>query len=132
MARIERVYHPYWLWEDVGMYQPPMFDMIESGETKEERLSKAVKLLSNPEEFQRVAEKLTKEWKYACEHNLTNSGLNRIAYIGQASCFYAYGIKEEETREAWGYLTEEQQAEANKIAEKVLRAWEYEFKKNNA
>ena len=25
------------------------------------------------------------EWKYSCEHNLTNESLNRIAYIGQAA-----------------------------------------------
>lgn len=132
MAKIERVYHPYWLWEDKKMYRPPMFDMIDKGETKEERLQKAIDLLTDSELFYKTAKDMMKAYPYACEHNLTNTTMNRITYIGQASCFFLHGLTEEEVREAWGYLTEEQRNEANETAGKTLEEWENEYIKDHA
>lgn len=132
--KIEQVWHPYWLWEDwkAGMYAKPMMSMVETGETKDERMQKCINLLTNQEEFYRVAKHVTSEWIYACEHNLTNYGMNRIAYIGQASCCYEYGITEEEVRSAWAYLTDKERAEANATAQKVIEEWEDDYIKNNA
>ncbi|MBR5835566.1 MAG: hypothetical protein IKY66_05315 [Bacteroidales bacterium] len=132
MSKIERVYHPYWLWEDAKMYHPPMIGMIETGETKEERWQKAIDLLTNSERFYTTAKDMMKAFPYACEHNLTNTTMNRIAYIGQASCFFLHGLVEEEVRGAWGYLTEEQRNEANETARKTLEEWENEYIQSHA
>lgn len=124
--RIEQVWHPYWLWEDALMYHPADKD------TRGEQVNHAIKLLSDPKHFEMVARWMILAFPYACEHNLTNPAMNKIAYIGQASCYYAYGVKEEETREAWRYLTEEQRERANQTAQRVLNDWESKYIKNHA
>lgn len=124
--KIEQIWHPYWLWEDSLMYTPfsARKDLV--------RIQKAIDLLTNPEQFEVVAREMIHAFKFSCEHNLSNSGMNRIAYIGQASCFFKDDIREDETRYAWGYLTEEQRAKANAVAEKILKEWENEYLKNHA
>lgn len=122
--KIEQIYHPYWLWEDVGMYRDPPKGV--------DRSEKVIDLMTHAQHFYRVAKWMTLAYPYSCEHNLTNHGMNRIAYIGQASCYYAYGITEEETRKAWGLLTDEQRKEANEVAKRVLNEWEEKYIKNHA
>ena len=96
------------------------------------RIQKAINLLSNPDEFEKVALKMIQAYRYSCEHNLSNPSMNKIAYIGQASCFFAHDIREDETRAAWAYLTDDQRNAANAVAEKVLRIWENEYLANHA
>lgn len=124
--KIEQIYHPYWLWEDQKMYTP------FSSKKDMGRIQKAIDLLSNPKSFESVALEMIRAYKHSCEHNLTNPSMNRIAYIGQASCFFAHDIREDETRAAWAYLTEDQRNAANAVAEKVLRIWENEYLTNHA
>lgn len=126
-SKIEQVWHPYWLWEDALMYHPAPSNVDE-----EERRKKVIGLLTDTRHFYNVAKWMTLAFPYACEHNLTNPVMNRIAYIGQASCFYAFGITEEEVRKAWGYLTEEQRDRANETAKKVLDEWENKYIKDHA
>lgn len=126
-SRIEQVWHPYWLWEDAMMYHPALPDV-----NGEDRTKKVIELLGDTDHFYRVAKWMMLAFPYACEHNLTNPAMNRIAYIGQASCFYAYGITEEEVRKAWRFLSEEQRNEANETAGKALEEWENEYIKNHA
>lgn len=64
------------------------------------------------------------KWKYSCEHNLSNKTQNRKAWIGHAACALALGCPEDITREAWSYLTEEQQQRANDEAQKAIKYWE--------
>lgn len=113
---VERIYHPYWLWEDSEIYKP-------SGIKTDEPVQLAIKMLTDLELFERTAREVIHNWKYACEHNLTNIGLNRIAYIGQASCYYKFDVREDETRKAWGYLTDDQRDKANAVADKILREY---------
>ncbi len=69
--------------------------------------------------------KVTNEWVYSCEHNLTNEALNQIAYIGQAACCIYADIPSTITMEAWSMLDKEVQDRANKIALEVLNKWKY-------
>lgn len=118
--KLEQIWHPYWLWEDQLMYTP------FSSKKDMGRIHKAIDLLSDPKAFDRMARMMVKAFVHSCQHNLTNPSMNKIAYIGQATCFFAYGIREDETRFAWGYLTEEQRLTANAVAEQVLKDWENE------
>lgn len=127
--KIEPVWLPHYVWEDVDMYHSPS---KKEKEEKEIRLDKAIQLLTNQTQFYEIASKMVKAFPNACIHNLTKANMNRIAYIGQASCFFKDGIKEEETREAWSYLTEQQRTEANETARRVLNEWEIEYIKNHA
>jgi hypothetical protein len=119
-----RIYHPYWRWEDY----PAGFYNACSGEKKKELLQKVVDLFSNPDLTQEYMNRVVTEWKYSCEHNLTNESLNRIAYIGQAACCIYAGIPCTVTMEGWSLLTKEQQNKADSIAEKVLNNWKIENK----
>lgn len=66
------------------------------------------------------------QWPIACEVNLSNTGCNRQAWIGQAACSLAVGAVEESTRAAWNSLTPDQQDIANRIADEITAGWEAE------
>ena len=62
-------------------------------------------------------------WKYSMEHNLTNSSMNHIAYIGQSACAYYDNIPSTITMEAWSMLTKEVQERSNEIALLAIERW---------
>ncbi|MCB0801720.1 MAG: hypothetical protein KDB74_01365 [Flavobacteriales bacterium] len=121
---MERIYHPYYLWEcyKAGFFSP------SNNRKKEEEYNKYVTLLTNLPLFEKILNKVITEWKYSCEHNLTNESLNRIAWLGQASCAYLFGCNAANTRVAFNLLTENQQKEANAMAEKYLNKWMENYK----
>jgi len=61
---------------------------------------------------------------------LTDSNLNRKAWIGHAACAMALGCPEDITREAWGRLTDEQRILANREAERAIQQWERGYAKS--
>jgi len=68
----------------------------------------------------RVAE----EWKHSCQHHLTKTDINKKAWIGHAAVAMAIQCPEDIVREAWGYLTEQQQSDANMKAQEAINHWE--------
>jgi len=116
---MKRIFHPYWLWED---YKAGFYDNV-SGEKKKEYIKKVLEMFND--------KKLTKEnmlfvvenWKYSCEHNLTNDSLNKIAYIGQSACSVYAGVPCTVTMECWSMLSEEVKQRSNKIALEVIEIW---------
>lgn len=115
---MKKIYHPFWLWEDHA------HDMFKQECADELAYKKAQRLLSDPEEFRIVANKVIREWKCSTEMNLSNLSRNRQAWLGQAACCYAYGVPEFMTKYGWRFLTEEQQAKANAVADEVIKYWE--------
>jgi len=115
---VKRIYHPFWLWEDHKN------DMFRQECADELAYRKAIVLLSNPEEFRKVAQKVINEWKFSTQMNLSNRSRNRQAWLGQASCCYAYGVPEFMTKHGWRFLSEEQQKAANEVADEVIKYWE--------
>lgn len=113
----QKFYH-YTMWED---YQHGMYDEVKEG--RKERVQKAAYLLSNPELLFEYMTRVANEWKYAAEQTFTNPSINHQAFLGQTACNLYAGIKEDETREAWGQITNEQRYEANKVADKVYENW---------
>lgn len=103
---------PWAEWEDfqAGMYAP---------EFTPEHVQAAAALLSDPDEFFEVAREMVRAWPAAAHHNLDKLWTGRNAWVGQASCLYAYNCPSAATRLAWGTLTLEQQRTANRIAERV-------------
>lgn len=122
---MEQLYYHYTQWED---FQHGMYNEIKEG--RQERIQKAIYLLTNLELLYKQMTKVTKEWKYATEQNLTNNSINHQAFLGQTACNIWGDIKEDETREAWGYLTNEQRYKANKVADTVYLEWKRDFQKN--
>jgi hypothetical protein len=114
-----RIFHTYEKWEcaKAGFYKTS-FPGKKSAEC-EEMYSK---FLASPKRFRAALKKLIVEWKYSCEHYLTNRAMNRIAWLGQAAMCYATGVPSC-FRGGWNLLTEEQQEKANKAALDYLNKW---------
>jgi len=116
---MKRVYHRYEKWED---YKAGMWKSLY-GEERKEMLERAIKFTGNPELYGSYMMKVIVEWPVACEHNFTCEALNKQAWVGHAACCMAIGCPEDITREAWGYLTEQQQNLANTEADKAIEEW---------
>jgi len=115
----ERVMHTYDKWEchKAGFYASK-FD----GMTKNECEQAYADFLSDSDKFSNALDKLTNEWKYSCEHYLSNRAMNRIAWLGQAAMCYATGIPSVYCS-GYNRLTREQQEEADSVALKYLNKW---------
>lgn len=118
---MERIFHHFSKWED---YHAGMYD--ESKDGRAERVRKAADILGTSGICREAMEKVIAEWKIATEYNLSNAEINRKAWLGQAACCCYAGIHEDETREAWGLMTEEQRIEANRIAACIIKRWQDE------
>ena len=73
--------------------------------------------------------RVVKEWFFSCEHNLTNSSMNKIAYIGQASLSYLHQIPSTVTMESWSKVPKESQDKANEIAQRAYDKWLLDYDK---
>lgn len=114
-----RVLHTWDKWEcyRAGFYAEKPKDMsIEEGEEKYREF------LADLKRFEGALEKITNEWKFSCEHYLTNERMNRIAWLGQASVAYALGLPSA-CRGGYHRLTQEQKYSADQMALKYLNKW---------
>ena len=123
---MKQKYYPYTMWED---FQHGMYDEVKEG--RKQRVLKAAKLLSDPDRLYEYMTRVANEWKYATEQTFTNPSINHQAFLGQSACNLYAGIKEDETREAWGLLTNEQRYKANSIADKVYENWVKRYEREN-
>jgi hypothetical protein len=123
---MKQVFYHYTLWED---FQARMYD--EDKEGRPERIQKAIQCLTDPAICYEYMTKVVKNWKYATEQNFTNKSINHQAFLGQCACCLFGGVHEDETREAWGKLTNEQRYKANSIADRVYSEWLVDYEKTN-
>jgi ParB-like chromosome segregation protein Spo0J len=114
-----RIFHTYDKWEchKAGFYATSF-----EGKTKTECNAMYREFLSDLPRFEAALEAVITQWKYSCEHYLTNVAMNRIAWLGQASMCYATGVPSE-FRGGFSLLNKKQQKEANDIALKYLNKW---------
>lgn len=117
---MNRVYHPYWKWEDWknGMYSDFKVD------NESELVNDCVNLFCSPINFDNACENVIENWPISTSENLSNCKQNRNAWIGAAACCITHGASEYITRIAWGKLTIEQQNIANRIAKKRIENYE--------
>ena len=115
---IKRIYHPYWKWEEVK------FNMWGRVDDKQEFLEKAIEFTGNYKLYGKYMMKVVKDWKYSCEHNLSDKSQNRQAWIGHAAAALALQCPEDIVRQAWWHLTDKQREMANKEADKAINYWE--------
>lgn len=112
------IYHHYTKWED---FQNGMYNEEKDG--RKERIQKAIQILSTGKLCCKAMRMVTSNWKYACEQNLSNNIYGHRAFLGQAACNIYAGVHEDETRQAWGMLTDDQRKQANGIADMIYREW---------
>ena len=116
---MKRIYHPYWRWED---YPNGFYDNC-SGSVKESLIQKGIEMFNSQKLTRENMFRVVDEWKYSCEHNLTNPSMNQIAYIGQAACCIYASIPSTVTMELWSMLSKEVQQRANNDAQDALNHW---------
>ena len=122
--KIDRVYHPYWDWEEIG------FNMWGVVSDRKRWIKKAVDFTGDHKKYGRFMMRVINEWPISCENALTDYSINRKAWIGHAAVALAMECPKDITREAWGKLTDEQQLLANEEARKAIQAWEYSYLKD--
>lgn len=117
---MNRIYHPYWEWEE---YHAGMWRAVSAAE-RSDMLQKAIEFTGNHKLYGKWMMEVPNKWPKSCEHNLTDISQNRRAWIGHAAVCLAIGIPEDIVREAWGHLTTEQQRLANLQADAAIEAYE--------
>lgn len=121
---MKRIYHPWWDWECLKMYES------YCEETSGQSIKMYAEFLKDLPRFEKALQRVLKEWPISCEQFLSNESMNRIAWLGQASlcietgipCFYRGGFK---------IMSEEEQHLADKMALKYLRIWINDKKQDN-
>jgi ParB-like chromosome segregation protein Spo0J len=114
-----RVFHTFDKWECV---KAGFYATTKDGWTREQCEQAYFDLLTDCNEFESAARKVLEQWPMSCEHYLTNSAMNRLAWIGQASVCFKYGVPSQFSS-GWNLLSDEQQKGANAVALKVLNEW---------
>ena len=114
-----RIFHTFDKWE---CHKAGFYNSKKEGMTKEECELAYAEFLKNDERFENALKKVITEWKYSCEHYLTNKSMNRIAWLGQASVCYDSGIPSVFCS-GFNLLNEKEQEHANNIALKYLNIW---------
>lgn len=117
---MKRLWHHYQTWED---YKAGMWRSV-TGAEREDFFQVAIDFTGNAELYGSWMLKVLDEWPISCEQNLTDTGMNRKAWIGHAACCLATSCPEDVTRSAWGELSQEQQDAANAKAQEAIEKWE--------
>ncbi len=114
-----RIFHTFDKWEAVpaGFFSPGV-----KGKTKDECEAEYCTFLGDLHAFEAGMTKVFQEWPHSCEHNLTNSSMNRIAWLGQAAACAARGLPST-FRGGFALLPQSKQDEANALAHKHLNLW---------
>jgi ParB-like chromosome segregation protein Spo0J len=115
----ERIFHTYDKWE---CFAYGFYETSKPGMTEQECENEYARFLSSEPEFRAALEGVITEWKYSCEHYLTNKSMNRIAWLGQAALCYAKRIPSV-YRGGFNLLSQEDQDRANQIALEYLNKW---------
>jgi len=114
-----RIFHTYEKWEchKAGFYASNF-----EGKNAEECKKAYAAFLSDAGLFSDTLKKVTSEWTHSCEHYLTNTAMNRIAWLGQAAMCYATGVPSKYCS-GFNLLTDKQKDEANLVALDSLNDW---------
>ncbi len=114
-----RIFHTFDKWEAVaaGFFLPGLKNRY-----KDECEQEYGAFLADPVQFEAGIQKVFKEWPNSCEHNLTNSSMNRIAWLGQAAACAGIGLPAT-YRAGFSALPKEKQDAANELALTYLNKW---------
>lgn len=117
---MKRIWHPYTLWEDwkAGMWRKVQPEQ-ESG-----FVDAAIRFTGDSKLYGSFMLRVTREWPYACEHNLTETAMNRRAWVGHSAACMAIECPEYLTRRAWWMLTQDQRDAADKQAAEAIMQWD--------
>lgn len=127
MQKINRVYIPYSEWEDFtnGMWRS--LDKYQ----EPEMISKAVAFTENWELYGGGMAEVIEAWPKTMLNSLTNTSVNRRAFLGHCACQYKIKVPEYLVRVAWGILTDKQRFDADAIAQQHINNWVKSYERKN-
>lgn len=116
-----RVYHTWDKWE---AFDAGFFDTTPRERTLTADRCKAMyaEFLRDIPRFREAMEGVLRDWPNSTEHNLTNSRMNRIAWLGQAAMCYATGIPAQFCN-GYALLTPDEQHAADEAAFEYLNKY---------
>lgn len=114
-----RIFHTYEKWE---CYKAGFYATSVPGKTKSQCEEEYRTFLADIPRFEDALAHVVAEWKHSCEHYLTNTAMNRIAWLGQAAACYAVGLPSE-YRSGFFLLEYAEQIAANEKALEYLNIW---------
>jgi hypothetical protein len=119
---ITRVYIPYWEWEDW------INGMWGKSENEDNDLKCAIEFTGDHEKYGNAMRKVIDAWPKTMLNSLTNTGINRRAFLGRCAVTFTTGIPEYITRIAWKELTDEQRELADAQAQKYINEYEKKYR----
>lgn len=125
--RIKRIYHHFSKCEEFKsiMWQSSL------GIDKEEKINQCTCFMSDTDLFSAAMKLVIIEWPKSCEANFTNSGINQVAWLGQAAAAIAIECPEDVTKDAWGRLEDEKKMLANNAAKSHIKKWKDDYLEKN-
>lgn len=127
MVRIKRIYIHHELWED---YINGMWLKVPQ-EIEELMVLEAVNFTGDSVKYGSAMKDVLHAWPNTMLNSLTNTSINRRAFLGHCAVNYKLKIPEYITRIAWHLLTEKQRNLADLEAEKNIRLWELQHERKN-
>jgi len=121
-SKIRQVFIPYHEWEDW------LNGMWNKGD--ESQLQAAVDFTGDWQRYGEAMGEVIIAWPRTIINSLTNVSINRRAFLGHCAVCFKLQIPESITRQAWGMLTDQQRFDADAIAEKHIKHWEYEYSRS--
>lgn len=115
----DRIFHTYDKWE---CHKAGFYASKKDGMTSEECRIAYADFLRDSDLFANTLQSVITEWKYSCEHYLTNKAMNRIAWLGQAAMCYATGVPSVFCS-GFNLLSQQEQEQANNVALIALNNW---------
>ena len=116
--KIKQRYVPYWEWEDYinGMWG------------KDERLQEAIEFTGDHIKYGNAMKEVIEAWPRTMLNSLTNTSINKRAFLGHCAVCYKLGICESTTRAAWKELTDQQRYDADKVAQETVNNWLHDYR----
>lgn len=117
--RIKRIYHHFSKCEE---FKSVMWKS-SLGFDKKEKAKQCAEFMADTDLFSAAMMLVIAEWPLSCEASFTNTGINQVAWLGQAAAAIAIECPEDITKEAWGLLSYDKQELANDAAKIHIKKW---------
>jgi hypothetical protein len=127
IMKINRVYVPYWEWED---YLNGMWRSVSKDE-EFDLLQKSIKFTSDWVNYGNSMSEVIKAWPKTMINSMTNSSINKRAFLGHCAVQFKINCPEYITRAAWKELTDKQRFDADLIAQQHIDNWIKEYERKN-
>ena len=116
LQKIKQEYTPYYLWE---CYKNNLYNVSYN----KNDVSKCLEFMQNNNLFVESMHSVCFEWNYTMLNHLTNTNINRIAFLGQCGVCYSQKVPSILTKKCWKYLEPKNQIFLNNSANNIIKKW---------